>query len=119
MEKKWIFGKIQIFRWFSDLWKNSDFWKNSRFLEKIQILGKNQILGNFLDFWKKLGFLEKIHFSLFTFHFTLNTFHVGQPEMLADWKSESVTYLLTYLQTWVGARDDCVSKKQPRRSTSL
>ena len=32
-----------------------------------------------------------------------------------DWKSESVTNLLTnqltYLPTWVGARDTCVSKK--------
>ena len=34
-----------------------------------------------------------------------------------DWKSESVTNLLTYqptnLLTWVGARDTCVSKKSP------
>ena len=27
-----------------------------------------------------------------------------------DWKSESVTNQLTYLLTWVGARDTCVSK---------
>ena len=27
-----------------------------------------------------------------------------------DWKSESVTNLLTNLLTWVGARDTCVSK---------
>ena len=35
-----------------------------------------------------------------------STFHVGQPETLTDWKSESVTYR----QTWVGARDAGASK---------
>ena len=31
--------------------------------------------------------------------------------MTRDWKSESVTYLLTYRRTMVGAWDTCVSKK--------
>ena len=35
-----------------------------------------------------------------------STFHVGRPETLTDWKSESVTYR----QTWVGARDAGASK---------
>ena len=43
---------------------------------------------------------------------SLFTFHLGQPETLTDWKSESVTYLPTYQQTQVGARDTCVFKKE-------
>ena len=41
-----------------------------------------------------------------------------RPLLTRDWKSESVTNLLTYqptnLLTWVGARDTCVSKKREK-----
>ena len=46
-----------------------------------------------------------------------STFHVGRPETLTDWKSESVTNGRTdgHL-TWVGARDACASKNTIRIS---
>ena len=37
------------------------------------------------------------------------TFHVEQPEMLIEWKCETMTYGPTYGLTWVGARDACAS----------
>ena len=37
---------------------------------------------------------------------------VAHKRATRDWKSESVTNLRTYLLTWVGARDTCVSKKR-------
>ena len=39
-----------------------------------------------------------------------STFHVEQPETLIEWKFKSMTYQWTNRQTWVGARDTCVSK---------
>ena len=38
-----------------------------------------------------------------------STFHVERPETLIEWKFESMT-IPTDRQTWVGARDTCVSK---------
>ena len=48
-----------------------------------------------------------------------STFHVGRPETLTEWKSESVTYGPTDRLTWVGARDTCVSKNNDIDPNSL
>ena len=75
------------------------------------------ILFHKIQVWKIL--FCKIHFR--KIHFRKihknnwgplsSTFHVGRPETLAGWKSESVTEQRTDRHTWVGARDTCVSKK--------
>ena len=39
-----------------------------------------------------------------------STFHVGRPETLTDWKSESLTDGPMDRQTWKGATDACASK---------
>ena len=54
-----------------------------------------------INFWK-IHF-QKIHFLLFTFHFSLFTWGDQRLEVRKcdQW---------TYLRTWVGARDTCVSK---------
>merc|ERR1712181_175309 len=94
-------------------------------------LSKNTLLENTLleNTLSKIHF-QKIHFQKIHFwkiHFwkihirkihknnwgpLSSTFHVGRPEMVADWKSESITNQPTTLrtdrQTWVGARDTCV-----------
>ena len=60
-------------------------------------------------FWGQKGFLDQKHPDpkLKNNWCPLSsTFHVGRPETLTDWKSESVTYR----QTWVGARDAGASK---------
>ena len=53
--------------------------------------------------FEKYALRFTLHFSPFTFHFSLRA--------TRDWKSESVTNQRTYKRTWVGARDTCVSKK--------
>ena len=58
------------------------------------------------SFWVKKVFGSKNNWGPLS-----STFHVGRPETLTDWKSESVTDQRTdgHL-TWVGARDACASK---------
>ena len=102
--KNGIFWEIKLylerFSWF--LKKKLDFWQIFRFLKK-----NKWIFGKHLDFWKKSGFLEKFHFSLFTWG-DQRRWQIGNP------KGDLLTYLPTYLQTWVGARDTCVSKKMKK-----
>ena len=92
-EKIGFLERYQIFGKYLDFWKKNYFFG---FLEKIWIFGeKNWIFGEKnSDFWNFFfGFLEI--FWIFAKSFGFFTFHVGRPETLTDWKSESVTYLRT------------------------
>ena len=79
------------------------FWEKHVFLKKEK---KHVFLDKYLAGTQNHTKSRKI-----TFHFSLRA--------TRDWKSESVTYLLTYLQTWVGARDTWVSKKVHVSSTGV